>query len=271
MFKAILKGSVQLCLSNFDDLIKAAGAWTVVLILFSLIAQMADFGNRAMNAQLIAQNPGKFAFFVLVSLVIQFVAASSIAVAWHRFALLGERPATIHLRFGRPEWRYFLYSLLLGFFMAAVMLIFALVAAGFAAISTGLSANETAAAIIAVLLMIGFVFAAPLFARASLMLPAAAIDRPMGLFRALRFGKGFGWPMVFVTIVLIIPFILLDLLIMTIMVSVSAGLPQLIVILQFVLLKGLEQIVVTILLLSVVTITYAYAREREDAGNQPDD
>ena len=267
MFKAILKGSVLLCFSNFENLIKAAGAWTAILILFDFIAQMAGFDPWELNDQPIMQDSVGFAFFSLTNAIVQIVAASSIAVAWHRFALLGELPATIHLRFGRPEWRYFLYSLLFGLFMLAVLAAVGLVIAFAVLIAFGFTISNDAVTVFDVLFLIGLVFTAPFFARAGLMLPAAAVDQPMGPFRALKFGKGFGWAMVFAFIVLFIPFLLLSILFLSIMTLVSAVLPQLIVGLQLVLLLGLEQMVVTILLLSVVTITYAYARERAEAGS----
>ena len=270
MFKAILKGSVQLCLSNFDDLIKAAGAWTVLLVLLNLALQMAGFANQTTVQQMGMQNPGQFWFVMTVSILFQLVAASSIAVAWHRFALLGEPPATIHLRFGRPEWRYFLYSLLLGLFVVVLTTAIGLLTALVVALVSGFTMSQAAVGIFIILFMLGFFFTAPFLARIGLMLPAAAIDEPMGPFQALRFGKDFGWPMVFATIVLIIPFFLLDLLIVMIMGTVASRLPQLIVILQFVLLKGLEQMIVTILTLSVITIAYAFARERAEMNSQPD-
>ncbi|MDJ0932769.1 hypothetical protein [Breoghania sp.] len=53
--------------------------------------------------------------------------------------------------------------------------------------------------------------------------------------------------------------------IIMLMAAIGSGLPQLLVTLQFILLKGLEQIIVTILLLSVMTIAYAYARKQDEA------
>ncbi|MEI2388118.1 hypothetical protein [Breoghania sp. JC706] len=270
MFKAILKGSVLLCFSNFENLIKAAGAWTAILFIFDFIAQMAGFDPWEMNDQPMMQDSADFVFFSLTSAVVQLIAASSVAVAWHRFALLGERPATIHLRFGRPEWRYFLYSLLFCLFMLAVLAAVGLMIGFVVLIAFGFTISNDAITVFDVLFLIGLVFTAPFFARAGLMLPAAAVDQPLGPFRALQFGKGFGWAMVFAFTVLFIPFLLLSILFLFVMTLFSAILPQLVVGLQLVLLLGLEQMVLTILLLSVVTITYAYAREREEAGGRPD-
>lgn len=268
MFKAILSGSVRLCLSNFDNLIKAAGAWTVVLVVFGLAAQMAGLDRADSGTRMMSEKPVLYAIFVIGGIVLQAVAGSSIAVAWHRFALLGERPATVHLRFGRPEWRYFLYSLLLGAIIFAVMMVVGVVSYLLVGLVTGFSANGTGVPVIFLLVLAGLFLASPTFAKLGLMLPAAAIERPMGPSVAFRFGEGFGWPMVFATIVLVIPFLLLDFAIIWVVANVSAGLPQLFVTLQLVLLKGLEQIVVTILLLSVVTVAYAFARERKAAESE---
>ena len=268
MLKAILKGSVELCLSNFDDLIKAAGAWTVVMIIAGIVLQMTGITDQDASALMIEQNPGKFITYILISLVISLIASSSIAVAWHRFALLGERPATIHLRFGRPEFRYLLYSLLLGLFVFAIVFALTLllvVAGGLGGVG---ATGEAARNVMLIIMIVGMLVCAPFVARAGLMLPAAAVDRPMGLFRALRFGRGYGWAMVFATIVLLIPFFLLDVAVMMLMMTIGSGLPQLLMTIQFVLLKGLEQIIVTILLLSVMTIAYAYARDRESGNTQ---
>ncbi len=271
MFKAILKGSVQLCLTNFDNLIKAAGAWTVVLILLNITHQMAGFGNQATIQQMARQNPGQFWFVMTVSIVLQLIASSSIAVAWHRFALLGERPAMIHLRFGRPEFRYFLYSLLLALLMVLVVAGIAFLALVVTWMISGLPFDWSFMPPVPAFALIGFVLVSPVLMRVGLMLPAAAVDEPMGPFRADRFGKGLGWPMAFATICLIIPFMVLDFAITFLIAGIGSELPQILVGLQFIMLKGLEQIIITVLLLSVITVAYAHARRRHEMTAGPID
>ncbi len=271
MFKAILKGSVQLCLSNFDNLIKAAGAWTVILIVFGIAAQVSGYGYLANAERLMITNPWRFGVFSLISIFLPIIASSSIAVAWHRFALLGERPAMIHLRFGRSEFRYFLYSLLLG--LLAVLIASGIAFLAFVAtwIISGFPLDRGFTPLMVPLAVIGFVLVSPILMRVGLMLPASAVDKPMGPFRADRFGKGLGWPMVFATICLIIPFMVLDFAIIFLIAGIGSGLPQILVGLQFIMLKGLEQIILTILLLSVVTVAYAHARRRDEMTAGPID
>ncbi|MDJ0932770.1 hypothetical protein [Breoghania sp.] len=193
MFKAILKGSIQLCLSNFDDLIKAAGAWTVIMILFGIGAQVSGFGNQENAEQMMTANPGQFGVFVLVSIIPQAVASSSIAVAWHRFALLGEPPAMIHLRFGRSEFRYFLYSLLLGLFIGLAVLVLTLLVTLIAGGLSAFSARQGAAAISIVIIMGAYSCAPPcLHASGSCCPPLRWTSRwtPSGLSGSARDSAG---------------------------------------------------------------------------------
>ncbi|WP_319774499.1 hypothetical protein [Breoghania sp.] len=272
MFKAILKGSVQLCLSNFDNLIKAAGTWTVILILGGFaFGALGSIGGPIANDTMMGRYVGASLIQTLPMLLLQVVAASSIAVAWHRFALLGEAPATFHVRFGKSEFRYALYYLLFllcVFAMSAVFLLFA----SLVVMLTGVGNLEsTALTGLGIAMILSCLFMVPIWARVSLMLPAAAVDEPMGPVRAYHYGQGMGWAMTFASICLLIPFVLLDLAILWILATIGAGLPQLFVVIQFLLLKGLEQIIITVLLLSVITVAYALARRRHEATAEPID
>ncbi|WP_321334158.1 hypothetical protein [Breoghania sp.] len=274
MFKAILKGSFQLCLSNFDTLIKAAGTWTVILIVGGLAKYVLWVAGQP-HADGSMMRPALDAYNILSWLMplLGIVAASSIAVAWHRFALLGETPATFHVRFGKSEFRYTLYNQLFLLCVYAISsAIFFLFLRLVAILTDGGNLESTAAfARLGIALILSFLFMVPIWARVSLMLPAAAVDEPMGPLRAYRFAKGMGWAMTFANLCLVFPLILLAWIIRGIEKIIGSGSPQAFGEILTLLVIGLEWIIPAILALSVSTVAYALARRRHEATAEPID
>jgi hypothetical protein len=111
-------------------------------------------------------------------LLINFLPVTLFAVAWTRVLLLGPatEPGLLH-RWGARELGY------LGRLLPLV-----LVTAGIVILPTGLFGTGTA--IDGVLTVVSVVLALGLFARAMLVLPAAALDLPFGLVDSLRATRG---------------------------------------------------------------------------------
>lgn len=117
--------------------------------------------------------PESFLFAMLLSTIISMVMSMWIAVAWHRFVLLGEQaPGFIPQFRGDRILSYFGHSLLLGLIAFLIMLVLGFVA-GF--IGVFVPALGTVLMIISLLGVLYIVF------RLSLILPAAALGESISL------------------------------------------------------------------------------------------
>ncbi len=114
-----------------------------------------------------------------------------IAVAWHRFILIGDAATgAFQLRFGRREARFFLVSIFL-------VLLFM---PGFIIVSMVAALNDPAHAMTAslvsflglILVMVGIYY----FIRLSLLLPAVAVDEPVNARLVLERTRGNFWRLV---------------------------------------------------------------------------
>lgn len=271
MFKEILKRSIWLCTSHFEDLLKASGAWTCILFAFGFLVQMTGFGdvNNPMAPQ---SSPAAFIAILVAGLVLQLAAGSSIAVAWHRFALLGERPSLVHLRFKGQELAYagrlllltisyLLFCTVLGFIIGAVFGFVYVIASK----ASGGPLLSEEVKFLALMLCIGIptILTFPIFYRYSLSLPASAIGERLPFGEARRIGAGMGWPMVGATVVLLIPIVLLNFVLQYAAgLLVGGGLPTFVFTVNSVIIQVLSQMVATILFLSVISVTYRLIEER---------
>jgi len=127
-------------------------------------------------------SPGSFIFLVLVLMIVVSVVMFWIAVSWHRFILLEEYPSGIFptFRFDRIL-AYFGRGLLLGLLMIVayipLMIIF-----------LGLAGNMALVAVIVAVLYVLFMIVC--FYRLTVILPAAAIGKPVSLGEAWASTKG---------------------------------------------------------------------------------
>ena len=123
-----------------------------------------------------------------------------IAVAWHRFILLGDEPAgRIHFTFGRREARFLLVTIMLSLFMLPGLLCFMLAGAMVQAEGSSLS---SVVAVIGLALEIAGIF---FFVRLSLLLPAVAVDEAVNAGRMLERTKGNFWRLLGVAILAALP------------------------------------------------------------------
>jgi hypothetical protein len=111
-----------------------------------------------------------------------------IAVAWHRFVLVGDAaPGSFHLHFGRREARYLMISIFLGLlFLPGVLVV--LMTASLNDPSVGPAASLLGFAGFLVL-MVGVYFAVRLL----LLLPAVAVDEPVNVRLILERTRGNFW------------------------------------------------------------------------------
>ena len=257
MFKRLLNDSFTLVFWNLETVFKACGAWFVLQFVLLIATQMTLGGATDISAQPEAALSSHYLLLIVISTIFGVVSSSSISVAWHRFGLLGDVPGLIHLKVGAIEVRFILKSLLLFLIILAVFVplsfVFGIISGLF---QMPLLMNG--------LLVITGVFFAPHFIRLYLMLPATAIERPIGVKQAHALGKGLGWQMIGAMIILSLPFILISFGLQYLLPLIAGSLPLLLIQFKILILNLLLQIIITVLGVSVITATYRIAMERVD-------
>jgi hypothetical protein len=129
--------------------------------------------------------------------------------------------------------------------------------------------SESASGLAIIALVLGFALVImPFLMRLNLVLPATAIERPIGFGEALRIGKGLGWRMLLAIMVLSLPFVLVTMGLQWALTVVSIGLPALFIQIKVMILNVLLQIIVTVLGISVITAGYRMAMERQTQSAQ---
>ena len=184
--------SVRLVLSNLDAAIRVSGALCIIyagvqawfLIRFGeqiAIMQMARSGGNL--GQMPVMDSGYFGA-ALFSALITMVATLWIAVAWHRFVLVGEQPkGWLPICHGGRVVGYFGRSLLI--------VILAMVAALAAAIPLGIVVSMLdSGALLNFIPMLAMIAGAYVFYRLSPILPAGVLDKPIKLGEAWAATKG---------------------------------------------------------------------------------
>ena len=177
-------------LLSFDSLVRAASLW---LLLLTPLLLVMSWLQAPMEADLLARmRVDPTAAFEtiwqlqLVSFLHSLVilpAAASIAVAWHRLILTGERPAGGYLRLDRSVWLYVAFPL-------ATILYFSVLFDLPRVLVSDLN-GRVAIGVIAVPLGI---LAGLVIGRLSLVLPAIALGRTdIGLADAWRATRGNTW------------------------------------------------------------------------------
>lgn len=258
MVKQLLSDSLALVFGHLETVFKVCGAWFVLQFVVSLLILAATGGNVAGTEDMLV-SPG-VSFLMAVSVAVALASSASISVAWHRFGLLGEEVAAIHLRFGAVEFQFIWRMFLIGFISFAITFLMVFVA---------FLPGGSPSAISVIILGIGFVIVVvPFLMRLNLVLPAAVIEQPIGFGEALRIGKGLGWRMFLAIVVLSVPFTAVTLGLQWVLTVVSLGLPALLIQIKVMILNVLLQIIVTVLGISVITAGYRMAIARDPSGQQ---
>lgn len=170
----ILTHSFRLVTGNLQEALKISGALYLVQVAGGLL-----LGQAAMGAPLGAGAGAGVGIGTLLVLIISIVVGIWIAVAWHRFVLLTERPDSYVPVFRGDLMRaYFLKSLLLGLIIVAVAFFLGLIVGVVAAPLMSIGGGFFALLLIAILVQVPTIFVG---LRIAAGLPGAAIgvDRPL--------------------------------------------------------------------------------------------
>lgn len=264
MFKRLLTDSFNLVFGNLEMVFRACGAWFVLqLVLFFAAAMILESPEPIQQGIGYSAAPENI-LFSLVGFAFALVSSASIAVAWHRFGLIGDYPDLIHLKVGRVEGQFILKSLLISLLaMCTFLVLFLLLSVIFALFPDGMGQVFSIICGVA-----AAIFAAPHFMRLYIALPATAIERPMGLKEAHAAGYGLGWSMVGTIFVLSLPILLVSIGLQFLINMAGGGLPLLFIQFKTLILNLLLQMLITVLGISVITAGYRAAMERQ-GQNRP--
>ncbi|MEJ8475854.1 hypothetical protein [Roseibium algae] len=258
MFKRIIRDSFTLVFGNLETVFKACGAWFVIQFVLIIATQMTIGGSGEFSAATVTEEqlltPAGL-IIALLTIAFGFVSSASIAVAWHRFGLLGDQPGLIHLTVGPTEGRFIVKSILIVLIAGAVLSVIGIV-------SGLLAALVGSSYLFIILWVLACIFFLPYFMRLNLVLPAVAIERPVGFKDAYELGEGLGWGMVGAALVLSLPFIVINMGLQFLLGLAEGGLPLILIQFKVLILNLLLQIIVTILGISVITAGYRIAMER---------
>ncbi|MFN7166437.1 MAG: hypothetical protein ACK4NV_05305 [Pannonibacter sp.] len=194
MYRVIFAGLRNNLLKNICSGFKIAGSWFALLILFG-------YGIAALDAKLHLEA------IAVTNQVFSLFAASSIAGAWYRLVLLGERPRLIHLRFRRRELGIFARRLKLTLLAMPLLLlgIFCVILASRSSETTPHQISTLAAWMTVVLFGLAAIY---LEFRFAFILPSFAIERPVPLKEAFRLSKGYFLATVAAVSTIIVPVLL---------------------------------------------------------------
>lgn len=255
MFMHLVKSSISLVFDNLGTVIRTAGAWFLVqaAVAVALAAVLALFAGDPTGAAFLVTASA----LPIIGALIGLVAGSSIAVAWHRFGLLGEEPPAVNLRFGGLEFKFALKSLVITLGFGVIY-----AAAG------GLGMLTGSVAIMSVLVLAVALVLLPVVFRISLALPATAVGDRLGFKQAYDAGKGLGWWMVLATLALALPFGIAVGILQFVLGLLDGSLPLIIVMAKGAVLTLINQTIVTVLAISVLTTGYRLVKQGSPA--QPD-
>ena len=225
----------------FDDL---GAVLRISLPLIAVIAVQMLLVGAVQPAQLQLDATNVAADVVLQ--ILTAIASLWVAVAWHRYVLLAERPEGVLPRLHVWQmFHYFLRGIALTLIMWLPVMIILLVGVSADAFGPGL--GILAAVLMLVMAWVG--------ARLSVILPAAAVGQPLALRAAWAATRPFAVGLIGVMILLVLIFMAMAWLSLTIMLAVP---------LAGAIAMGVAQWLATLLLLSVMTTLYGvYVEGRE--------
>ena len=261
MFRTILSDSADLYTSNFRKVVSIAGAWLVILALFDAPLLLLPTDNPTVFFRAVREYAGVLRTLDIAQTVLGIVAFCSIAVAWHRFVLLAEKPCPIHLRVWTAEFQYLLRAVQVGVvalvafaaaYFISVGIVWAVKTASLGDILRPLGRSHTIK-----LTMAGCLTMLPFISRLALILPAEAIGKQIGMRAAYTLGRGTGWRMVLSGLVLFIPIIMLQFVTTAIVSKAALILPVRLFLLGVV--NNAIALIGTVMVLSVLSVAYAVA------------
>jgi hypothetical protein len=196
--------------------------WILLLIAAAVqIVGALVMGERlGWGAETLQVSPAYVAVNILFSIIF-YAMFLFFAVRWHRFYLLDERESVFSEILAARNWRFLGYILLLALAPFLPMVIGMIIGLGAAISGAGLPQEETVAGLLATFVLFAWLATFVLFfvfLRFSLVLPAAAVDRPIGLGEAWRNMRGNTWRYIGAIILVAIPIIIVILILMALFV-----------------------------------------------------
>ena len=194
--------SLRLVFGNLDDALRVSG----ILYLLSSglgLAVTLNMPGRQPSGALPNLNSAQTGLFILIY-VVNLIVGIWIAVAWHRYVLVDEKPDSILPTYsGRRILSYFGYFLLLTLVGMALGAIAGVLFAIFAVLQAAWLAVPIA--IIGVALVFVVIF------RLSIVLPASSVEKPMKLRDAWEATEGTTWTILGIVLLTILAGLLLQL------------------------------------------------------------
>lgn len=170
----ILTHSWRLVTGNLQEALKISGALYLAQVVVGLL-----LGQAAMGAGIGAGATAGVGIGALAVLIVSIIAGIWIAVGWHRFVLLAERPDTYVPVFrGDLMKAYFLKSLLLGLIIIALSIVLGVIVGLIASPLMSMGGGFFALLIMTLLVQVPVIFLA---LRITAILPGSAIgvDHPL--------------------------------------------------------------------------------------------
>ncbi|GAA0785825.1 hypothetical protein E1180_17720 [Roseibium denhamense] len=252
MLTRLLTDSLSLVFGHLETVFKVCGAWFGLQFVLSILLLLST-GGQAFDGENDVISPAT-GVLLMVNTILAFVSAASIAVAWHRFGLRGDDVGPIHLRFGLVELLFLLKMAVIGIVSSVLLIPMIFVAF--------IPSDTLMSGVLLVAILAGFFLLFSLVMRFNLVLPATAVEQPLGFMEAFQMGKGLGWRMLLAIIALSLPLIFVALGLQYVLSQFSFGLPALLIQLKLMVLNVLLQIILTVLGISVITSAYRMALER---------
>jgi hypothetical protein len=180
---SIFKKSVSQVWYNFSAAIKISGPLWLIAFFASTVLIYTTSGSlmpQTIPMDGSAQLSSREAGGILLSILLQIIAFTWIAVAWHRYMLLGELGSSMLPAWrGNLIWSYFAKSLLIGLLMVIAMIIPMMILTLLTV--AGLLSPSAFALIVPIVLAM---LATYISLGVSLVLPGVALQKPMGFGKA---------------------------------------------------------------------------------------
>ncbi|MEQ8268045.1 MAG: hypothetical protein RH982_12675 [Parvibaculum sp.] len=200
-------------------------------------------------------DPGRQLLLALVLELAGLFLWPIIAVAWHRFILIGDAPAgSFHIAFGRREARFLVISIFL----------FLLFVPGVTFVLAGESMTQTMTSSLlsffGLLLMLVAIY---FFVRLSLLLPAVSVNDPFNPRLILERTRGNFWRLTAVLVLVALPIVILGFLFG----ALAAGGT----VLKVAVIAAFALVMVFFAVVNVAVLSVAYRELIGPAGTQPPD
>lgn len=273
MGKLPIWGTVQhsfgFCFSNLGSMMRLASVPILLVIAIAFVVPQPDFTGLSEGARF---ESGTVAL-ILIANILSFIVTVQFVTAWHRqFLSDGGQPRWFAFSFGGRELRYILMTILTTLVIIAALII-PIILVAFLMFNAMQSGEFSALGVMAIPIVWGLsIF---LWARFSMVLPAAAIGAPAGLKDSWRATKGsvlrIAAVQILMVLIIIIPLAIIMIIFMDVMVAsmvVQAPEGALEAMRWFFIILSPVQLLVTAIIISSLSAIYKFLSERDDTEVQ---